>query len=303
MLSGIHVLLTYACTFECDHCFLYCSPWAAGTFSLDQIKTLLDQAGQIDSVETVFFEGGEALLYYSLLLKSVGMAKQAGFKVGLVTNAYPATSGPDAELWLKPLAEAGLDFLSVSNDSFHYRDREKSPARIALETALKLNISADCIAVADPGSKSGGGNESGKGRPIEGGPAMFRGRAADKLVSGLDRKDWRTLDKCPYEDLVSPSRVHVDAYGYVHLCQGLTMGNLWETPLPLLLARYDPQNHPVCAALVKGGPALLAEQEKIEPEPGYVDECHFCFLLRRQLLDKYPGYLAPKQVYGPGCED
>ena len=33
MLTGIHFLLTYSCTSECDHCFLYCSPNAKGTFT------------------------------------------------------------------------------------------------------------------------------------------------------------------------------------------------------------------------------------------------------------------------------
>jgi MoaA/NifB/PqqE/SkfB family radical SAM enzyme len=34
MLSAIHILLTYACTMKCDHCFHYCAPNAPGTFLL-----------------------------------------------------------------------------------------------------------------------------------------------------------------------------------------------------------------------------------------------------------------------------
>ena len=30
MLTGIHFILTYTCNFECDHCFLYCSPKSKG---------------------------------------------------------------------------------------------------------------------------------------------------------------------------------------------------------------------------------------------------------------------------------
>ena len=47
MLSAIHILLTYACTYECDHCFLHCSPNAKGTFSFEQIRNLLGQAREI----------------------------------------------------------------------------------------------------------------------------------------------------------------------------------------------------------------------------------------------------------------
>ena len=46
MLTGIHFILTYTCNFECDHCFLYCSPRAQGTFSIDQMTALLNLARQ-----------------------------------------------------------------------------------------------------------------------------------------------------------------------------------------------------------------------------------------------------------------
>ena len=301
MLTGVHVLLTYACTFECDHCFLYCSPWAKGTFTLERFRALLAQTREIPSVDTVFFEGGEPLLYYSLLKEAVRETRAAGLQVGLVTNAYPSSSKADALLWLTPLAEAGLDFLSISDDSFHSSDRADSPARTALEAAQDLDLRVDSITVADPGNVSGAVGGPGRGEPVEGGTAMFRGRAVDKLAPGLERKDWKSLDTCPYEELVSPGRVHVDAFGNVHICQGLLMGSFWETPLPSLVKNYDHEKHPICSALVQGGPALLAQQMRITPEPGYVDECHFCFLLRRALVKRYPGLLGPGQVYGPDC--
>ena len=302
MLNGVHFLLTYTCTFACDHCFLYCSPWAKGTFTIDQVKKTLDQASRMESVSTIFFEGGEPLLYYSLLLESIGLAHKAGFTVGMVTNGYPSNSHDNAKLWLRPLLEAGLDFLSISDDSFHYPEMDKTPGRIALEAARDLGASADGIAIADPGPDCEPGDKADKGAPVEGGQAMFRGRAADILTPGMARKDWRELKTCPYEELVSPSRVHVDAYGNAHICQGLIMGNMWETPLARLVEEYDVKNHPVASALEQGGPALLAEQTGLEPEEGYADECHLCFSLRRQLLERYPECLGPEQVYGPDPE-
>ena len=44
MLTGIHFLLTYTCNFECDHCFLFCGPREEGTFTLNQIEKVLDEA-------------------------------------------------------------------------------------------------------------------------------------------------------------------------------------------------------------------------------------------------------------------
>lgn len=37
-LRGLHLLLTYQCNLECDHCFVWGSPWQAGTMTLQGIS-------------------------------------------------------------------------------------------------------------------------------------------------------------------------------------------------------------------------------------------------------------------------
>ena len=71
MLTGIHILLTYQCTFECDHCFLYSGPFANGTMTLPQIRRVLAESQKISSVKCIYFEGGEPFLFYPLLLEGV----------------------------------------------------------------------------------------------------------------------------------------------------------------------------------------------------------------------------------------
>ena len=51
MLKGIHFLLTYTCNMECEHCFVYSSPNAKGTFTLDQIRKVLNEAAKIGTIE------------------------------------------------------------------------------------------------------------------------------------------------------------------------------------------------------------------------------------------------------------
>ncbi len=63
MLTGIHFLLTYTCNFECDHCLLYCSPRSEGTFAVDKVEAVLDEARRLGTVEWIFYEGGEPFLY------------------------------------------------------------------------------------------------------------------------------------------------------------------------------------------------------------------------------------------------
>ena len=304
MLTGIHFLLTYTCNFECDHCFLYCSPGTTGTFTLDQVNTTLNEAGKTGTINSVFFEGGEPLLYFPLLKESLVLAKAAGFKTGVVTNAYPATSVNDAKLWLAPLQEAGLDFLSISNDEFHYGDAGDTPAGKALKAAEALSINTSPICIDRPQPVDNSAVEKDKGAPVTGGGPRFRGRAAEKLVKGLPLRPWESLNQCPDEDLTTPSRVHVDPFGHVHLCQGISMGNMWDTPLSELAAGYRPHSHPVVAPLVRGGPAELAKELGITPDKGYargyVDECHLCYTVRKASLGRFPELLAPAQVYGTG---
>jgi hypothetical protein len=298
MLTGIHFLLSYKCDSECDHCFVYGSPQAKGTFTLNQMKRIFDELPEIQTIKSVYFEGGEPFLFYPLMYEGIKIAHDMGFKTGIVTNGYWATSEEDAELWLKPLRDLGVSDISVSDDAFHYENREASPPKHALKAAHRLGMSAGAICIDKPTVEEGVDKEPGKGKPVIGGGAMFRGRAVEKLIEGLPRRPWQEFTECPYENLRDPGRVHLDAYGNIHLCQGLSMGNMWDAPLSKIVRQYDAKSHPICSPLVNGGPARLAKDYHVAHDDRYVDACHMCYLVRRALLDRFPQYLAPRSVYG-----
>jgi hypothetical protein len=298
MLTGIHFLLSYKCDSECDHCFVYSSPRAKGTFTLNQMKRVFNELPKIGTIEWVYFEGGEPFLFYPLMYEGIRVAHDMGFKTGIVTNAYWATSESDAELWLKPLHDLGVSYISISDDAFHCEDKEASAARHALNAAEGLGMSCGSICIDRPAVEECIDKDHAKGKPIIGGGAMFRGRAVEKLVEGLPRRPWQEFTECPHEDLRDPKRVHLDAYGNIHLCQGLSMGNMWDAPLSKIVTQYDADSHPICRPLVNGGPARLAKEYDVPHEAGYVDACHMCYLVRRALIDRFPQYLAPRSVYG-----
>ncbi|MFX0037231.1 MAG: radical SAM protein [Candidatus Hermodarchaeota archaeon] len=294
MLKGIHFLLTYSCNYTCDHCFLYCSPDSKGTFTLAQIKKVLDEASKLKSVEWIYFEGGEPFLYYPIMVEGTRLAKMMGFKVGIVTNSYWATSIQDAEVWLKPFSELGVDDFSISNDTFHYENEQENLSKIAKKASENLKLPIMTICIEEPTLKK----EQEKGEPLISGGAMFRGRAVEKLIEGLPKRSWEEMNECPYEDFRGLGRIHVDPFGNAHICQGLSIGNFWETPLSKLIKNYKPENHPICGPLIQGGPAQLVKEYDIGHEDKYVDECHLCYLARLKLIDKFPMYLSPRQVYG-----
>ena len=47
--------------------------------------------------------------------------------------------------------------------------------------------------------------------------------------------------------------MHVDAYGNVQVCQGISIGNMWQTPLSELVRDYDAARHPIVGPLLTGG--------------------------------------------------
>jgi MoaA/NifB/PqqE/SkfB family radical SAM enzyme len=287
-LQGVHLLLTYRCEHECDHCFVWGSSSATGTMTLELIREILAAARRMKTVQIVYFEGGEPFLYYPLLAEGMLLAATAGFDTGIVTNAYWAVGAEEAEVALQPLGALRLADLSLSTDLFHGEEAETPEYRYARDAALRLGLPVGALSISQPCAE----------QPAAAGPIRYRGRAAEKLAAGMPVRRWDTLCECPHEELADPGRVHLDPFGNVHLCQGLLLGNVNESPLDALFAAYDPAKHPIVGPLLEGGPAALVRCYDLPHEDGYVEECHLCYRAREALRERFPDLLGPGQVYG-----
>ncbi len=291
-LDGLHILLTYQCTFECDHCFVWGSPWQTGTLTLEQIEQILHQAKEA-GVSSVYFEGGEPFLYYPILVQAVRHATSMGFSVGIVTNAYWANSVSDAEEWLRPFVGRLADF-SVSSDLFHCTEAVGECPQNALVAAKYLNIPTGMLSVAQPEVEA----QPSHGQIENESAVMYRGRAAVNLSSRAEPCPWESLDSCPHEDLREPGRIHLDPLGNLHICQGVAIGNLFEKPLKQICEEYDAEAHPICGPLLEGGPAALVTEYNVPHAASYADACHLCYEARMALRPRFPQCLSPDQMYG-----
>lgn len=292
-LTSLHLLLTYKCNFQCAHCFVWGSPWQKGTMTLANVEHILQEAEKLETITSIYFEGGEAFLYYAFLLECVRMAADRGFDVGIVSNAYWATSEADAMAWLEPLAGLVQD-LFVSDDAYHGNDR--THVANALAAARRLHIPAGAISIAQPQTAN---TAAPVGQLPPGQSAvMYRGRAAVELAPHARQESWLSFTACPYEDLRAPGRVHVDPLGNIHLCQGISLGKLFDAPLPEIVADYRPDAHPIASPLLAGGPTELARRHDVAHQPAYADACHLCYETRASLRNRFPGILAPDQMYG-----
>ncbi len=171
-LSGLHILLTYQCIYECEHCFVWGGPRQTGVLTIEQIGQILEQAKEA-GVSSIYFEGGEPFLYYAVLVKGVQRAAEMGFSVGIVSNAYWAVTVADAIGWLQPLAGRIAD-LTVSSDLYHCEKVLGEQPQNAIAAARWMNIPTGVITIDRPEA----GEPQTQGQISDSAAVMYRGRAA-----------------------------------------------------------------------------------------------------------------------------
>ena len=295
-LTGLHFLVTYRCTYSCDHCFVWGSPDLELTMTIAQLRAAIDAAVDLGTIDTVYFEGGEPTLAYPVVLEAAAYARAAGLDFGLVTNSFWAVSPEDAELWLHPFAALGIADLSVSAYPYAGADAlEDLRLRNAVTAAQRLGLPLGVLEVGACAQLDDLGVACGDAMAV-----MYRGRAAVELAPAAAYRPPASLVSCPHEDLLDPGRVHLGADGELQVCQGLSAGNAFRDGLRAVAERYSPTTMPVFRELLAGGPWALARASGLEPQCElYADECHLCYELRSRLRDCFPEILAPAVCYGP----
>lgn len=295
-LTGLHILLTYVCNYTCEHCFVWGSPNQRGTWTWKKLENLLHQAREIPTITKIYFEGGEPFLYYPLMVQGIQKAADLGYTVGILSNAYWAMSVEDAIMWLEPFADK-LHSMSISRDQYHDDEEMEGWTQNAVQAAEQLGIPVGVISIAQPEDQNA---PAVKGVLPDGlSEVRYRGRAAQELVDyAFNKQPWTSYTSCPYEDLRSPSRIHVDPLGYLHICQGITMGNINQVSLAQLCSQYQPEDHPIIGPLLRGGPAELFRFYNLPIDGKFADACHLCDTARRRLQDRFPQELSPPQMYG-----
>ena len=88
--------------------------------------------------------------------------------------------------------------------------------------------------------------------------------------------------------------------GHLHVCQGISIGNVFEVPLAEICRSFVPESHDILGPLIEGGPAELVRRHGLEAEleEGYADACHLCYAARRALRARFPEALTPDAMYG-----
>jgi len=277
VIDALHLLLTYQCSRECPHCFVFGGP-PGETMTSSQVKRYINAADRA-GVEKIALEGGEPFLFYPTLYRAVKLCGEKNMTASLVTNGFWGISTDEAVKWLKPLTECAQLQIMISTDNYHGGKREKKRAHNVKTAATELGI--------EPITAETSFDD-----------VFFRGRAASELAHRTEKHPWTGFDSCPNENLSHPSRVHVDANGFLQVCQGISSGCIEEQDLGKLVHPEHLGNHPVLGPLISGGPAALVTEFQLDHKGAYADACHLCYLARMDLREKYPEYLGPDRTYG-----
>jgi hypothetical protein len=232
------------------------------------------------------------------LLKAIQRAIKLDYDVGVITNGYFARTAEVGMRFLRPLALMGVKDIRISNDFLHYKNPDKSPAKRALKAAKKLGIPTTLVHTAHPGIQEHPGKSIGLADNVLEKHLILSGRAGETLSEGLPTSNWQEFTSCPRSDLTDPEEVFIDAYGCVQICPGITIGNAWEVPLHEIIENFGIQSHAIIRLLKTKGPSGLMKDSTIPPDAEYVSNCHCCYSIRRDLIDSYPVWFAPRQVYG-----
>jgi hypothetical protein len=278
-LASVHFLITYGCSSECDHYFLWGSARRQSSMTASQVDQFLYQVVSLKTVAKVCAEGGESFTCYDVLLHFLRTATARGLSASALTNASWVGSRQEAETRVAELVAAGLTGLGVSTDEWHRKSIPVERVDTLLEVCAAAGLAANRMETRREG-------------------VMFRGRAAERLAPLAPARAAREFTACPHEKLDAPSRVHLDCYGRLHLCQGLCVGAgdsvaAWDG--------YDPAAHPIIRLLLDGGPYTLgryAADRGFDLAAGYADACHLCYRAREFLRPYFPHLLGPDEMYG-----
>lgn len=229
--------LTYTCPLSCAHCCFSSSPRIRGRLNMGEVERAIQALGGT-SINLIAFTGGEPFLLGDALTSAVATAANEGFATRIVTSAYFATSPAAATAKLRPVAEAGLQELSISWDDYHEEFANFENVYNAFWAAASLRIlpAVNVVTAAETRwtakrVRARLGLPDDMGYRVVESPLNLTGRARRDLSrAGSDPS--RFLGPCPYV-LTGPT---VSATGKFLACCGV----IEHTEELVIAERYDP---------------------------------------------------------------
>ncbi len=287
--------LTYRCPARCSHCCFSSHPNRKGHLSSNDVRRIIDEAARLGSLKFVGFTGGDPFLHTDILIDGVAHTRKNGLKSRVVTSAYWATSPQRASRELQPLAQAGLDEMTLSYDDAHAPYVKADRIKNAFDAARALAIEVAFNVCIEPGSRI---NRAFLRRFLELGPEDHvrieetwintTGRAAEEEKTQKESRKGRPevqLTPCQHVlrgPTVTPTGAILPCCGTIPFRKGLQIGDTKEDAVDSALRRA--YQNPVMQWIAFEGPAAILEQITAETSNPITrndldGNCHACDVL------------------------
>jgi hypothetical protein len=270
------------------------------------------------SPDVITFRGGDPFLFFKTLKRCIGIAHNLGQKkIEVLTSGYWGGNQTHAQKRLQELKKAGLSSIWFSVGAFHQEYVPYRSVHTAINAARAIGFDEIVVTGQFLGSVDSQNAFNSKteeyierlylpedSRTVRD-SIVIEGRASEQLATYAKHKTVASKGECPMPlrgggALEDPKKIEIDFLGNVTLCPGLCIGNTRSAPLSRIIQDYDFKQHPIIRSIAENGPRGLLEFPEMAGNVRlgeYVNECHMCYELRRQLRPHYPEFLAPEQCY------
>ena len=269
------------------------------------------------SLDGIHFGGGESTLFFDRLLYAVRSAVKHDARIDyLETNGGWCIDEQTAVDGFKRLRDAGLPGVLISASLFHLEFIPLNVTKTAIRAAHKVFGGAfvwtgEVLRLMErlpDHDRKYPIHESCRLLGIDPSDGTLWqihsylnpcGRAARRLADGLRRYPVEKFsgDACG-RTFRSTSHFHIDPHGnlFTGHCPGISVATVDD-----LHPTVDETTAPFFTALCNGGPVEAWKRHVPEFEPatdGYIGKCHFCFELRRHLVEQGTfAELRPAEMY------
>ena len=114
----LKIVYSWKCNAACDHCAVYSGPGRTEVLDRELAFCCVDLAAR-SGIRKVEYTGGEIFLFYTDLLQLLDRGSGHGLTAVVDTNGFWAKSHEVAVRRLRPLAQRGLQKITLSADRYH----------------------------------------------------------------------------------------------------------------------------------------------------------------------------------------
>lgn len=291
--GAVCVLLTRKCNANCDICCQGCSSSINEKVDVKKTIEVISKLKEKENINTVGITGGEPFLYFEDLIYIMKESKKLSMNITFTSNGFWGKNYNDAFEKLKILKDIGVEFFTLSVDSYHKQYVPYSSIRNIVLIAKEFDMK---VIINSVSTKKGGRlkevlaeiEDVLLGCTLLEIPCVPSGHAAERI----DMDDLLYMDKMPEGICKLMNILTIMPNGDVYPCcseagqtKALYMGNIHKNTVEEILSNF--YSNIICHDIAFKGPKYIMDEYLKEEKAGmrnrYVSMCDLCHELFKDI--------------------